>query len=97
MIISKHIAAVTAVVTCLSLLLCGAMVFAAGSSESPRSIPEYQNKMFGDEIVTIDIKVDKGDWQNLLDNATAKEWIACDLTINGFKKPERGDRSGKIL
>lgn len=82
MIANKHISIITAVFLCLSLIICGFIVYAANTWETTK-IPEYQSKLFGDEIITIDIKVDNNDWQNLLDNAQAKEWISGDLIING--------------
>jgi spore coat protein CotH len=82
MITNKHIAVITAVFLCLSLITCGFIVYAANTWET-KKIPEYQNKLFGDEIITIDIKVDTDDWRSLTDNAQAKEWISGDLIING--------------
>ena len=82
MIESKHITAITAVMLCISLILCGIIVYAANIVDV-RNIPEYQNKLFGDVIVTIDIQVDKNEWQDLIDNAAEKEWIPGDLIING--------------
>ncbi len=82
MIANKYIAVITTVFLCLSLIICGFIVYAANTWETTK-IPEYQNKLFGDEIITIDIKVDNNDWQSLLDNAQAKEWISGDLIING--------------
>ena len=82
MIANKYISVITAVFLCLSLIICGFIVYAANTWET-KKIPEYQSKLFGDEIITIDIKVDNDDWQNLLDNAQAKEWISGDLIING--------------
>ena len=34
-------------------------------------------------VMEIDIAVDEDDWQEMLDNALAEEYISCDLTING--------------
>lgn len=82
MIANKYISVITAVFLCISLITCGFIVYAANTWETKR-IPEYQNKLFGDEIITIDIKVDTEDWQSLLDNAQAKEWISGNLIING--------------
>jgi len=83
MITSKRLSAIVAVVLCLSLLLCGVLVYAAYIYEGTAADPEYQTKLFGEEILTIDIQTDGEDWQDLLDNAQAKEWISGDLLING--------------
>ncbi len=92
MIANKYIAVITAVFLCLSLIMCGFIVYAANTWETTK-IPEYQNKLFGDEIITIDIKVDNNDWQSLLDNAQAKEWISGDLIINGNQLSTVGIRT----
>jgi len=44
---------------------------------------EYEKRLFGDTIISLEIQVDKGDWQSLLNRASSKEWIAADLVING--------------
>ncbi len=82
MIENKYIGLITAVFLFISLITCGFIVYAANNWDTI-SIPEYQNKIFGDDIITIDIKVNEDDWQSLIDNAQAKEWISADLVING--------------
>jgi spore coat protein CotH len=92
MITSKYMAVITAVAMVFSLLACGFIVYAANTFDSNR-IPEYQKRMFGDEVITIDIQVNEDDWQGLLDNAQAKEWIPADLIINGQKFSTIGIRT----
>ncbi|MCL2035004.1 MAG: CotH kinase family protein [Oscillospiraceae bacterium] len=82
MITSKYLMAIVAVLLCVCLAACGFIVYAASNSNAA-NIPPYQRKLFGDDIITIDIKVGDEDWQSLLDNAQAKEWISGDLIING--------------
>ena len=84
MITSKHYKAITIIMVCIGLLISGLIVYAADAFDTAR-IPEYQTKMFGDEIASIDIRVDAGDWQAMMDNAQAKEWIAADLIVNGTR------------
>ncbi|MDR1692366.1 MAG: CotH kinase family protein, partial [Oscillospiraceae bacterium] len=45
--------------------------------------PEYQEKLFGDEVLAVDIRIPAEEWSAMMDNAQAKEWISCDITING--------------
>lgn len=45
--------------------------------------PEYEAKLFNGEVVTINFEVDPDDWQDFLDNASTKEYISADATING--------------
>ncbi|MCL1789428.1 MAG: CotH kinase family protein [Oscillospiraceae bacterium] len=44
---------------------------------------DYREMFSGSEVLAVDILADEGDWQRLLDNATAKEWISADVVING--------------
>lgn len=82
MIASKHIARIVVVMICICLLVCGFIVYAANTFDTT-TIPEYQKRLFSDEIISLDIKADDGDWQDLLDNAQAKEWISATVVING--------------
>ena len=82
MIASKKLSAIVAVLLCACLVFCGVIVYAAHVVES-KNVPEYQSRLFGDEILTIDIQTDADDWRGLQSNAQAKEWISGDLTING--------------
>jgi spore coat protein CotH len=82
MITSKHIAKITALLVCLSLFACVMIVYAAGVNQN-KKVMDYESKLFGDEILTIDIRVDENEWQEMLDNAIDKEYISADLAING--------------
>lgn len=82
MINSKHITKITALLVCLSLLLCVGMVYVANGN-TQTNVVEYESRLFGDEIISLDIRVDEADWQEILDDPTAKEYISADLMING--------------
>ncbi len=82
MITSKHIAKITALLVCLSLFACVMIVYVAGVNQN-KKVMDYESKLFGDEILTIDIRVDENEWQEMLDNAIEKEYISADLVING--------------
>jgi len=47
--------------------------------------PEYATKIFGEDIISIDIIVDEDDWQEMLDNAMNEEFIMADVIVNGTK------------
>ncbi|MCL2888965.1 MAG: CotH kinase family protein [Eggerthellaceae bacterium] len=53
------------------------------STSTSTKTMEYEKRLFGDTIISLEIQVDKGDWQSLLNRASSKEWIAADLVING--------------
>lgn len=84
MIASKYIAVITAVAMILSLFACGFFVYAANTFDNTK-VTEYQRKMFGDEVASIDIQVDADEWQAMISNAQAKEWISADVIINGTR------------
>ncbi|MCL2045688.1 MAG: carbohydrate-binding domain-containing protein [Oscillospiraceae bacterium] len=88
MITSRYIKLVTALLVCISLLICAYMVFAAQTRQIEQisqtaKITEYQKRLFQGELIIIDIQVQEDDWQTLLDNARDKDWINADLIING--------------
>lgn len=56
--------------------------------------PEYINKVFNkDQVNEIDITVNEKDWEELLKNATEKQYIMGDITINGEKFSSVGIRA----
>ena len=82
MINSKHLNKIVVVLISLSLFACALIVYFARANPNTK-VMQYESKLFGDEILTIDIQVDEKDWQELLDDPTAKEYIPADLVING--------------
>lgn len=42
----------------------------------------YENKLFGDEIIKIDIIADENTWQNIL-NTSSEQSVSADVNING--------------
>jgi hypothetical protein len=76
----------------ISLALCAFIVYAADSWDTA-GITQYQKKLFGDEILSIDIQANAQDWQGMLENAQAKEWISADLVINGARFSTVGIRT----
>lgn len=82
MISSKHINKVIAAALVFALLMSAMIVYAANVYESSYT-PEYQKRLFNENVATIDIKVDKSDWQKLIKDASDKDWIVADLVING--------------
>lgn len=91
MIKSKYITMLVAVVMCLALAASFGMAAFASTAEAQTT--EYEKKLFNGEIVTMDIEVDPEDWQSLLDNAQAKEYISADLVINGERFATVGIRT----
>ena len=92
MINSKHLNKITILLVCLSLLGCAGIVYMANSNIETKTL-DYETKLFGDSILSIDINVDEEDWENLLSNAMAKEYVSGDLIINGTKFSTVGIRT----
>lgn len=56
------------------------------------SAPEYAEKIFGTDIITLEILTDEEDWQTMLDNATDEAYIKVDVIINGTTFKDVGIR-----
>lgn len=92
MINSKNISKITIVLTILALIICIGIVYVANGSTDIKT-SDYEEKIFGNDILSIDIEVDESEWQSLLDNAMAKEYISGDLIINGTRFSTVGIRT----
>lgn len=53
---------------------------------------EYATKLFGTDIISIEVIADKADWQGMLDNAINEEYIMVDVVVNGTKFTDVGIR-----
>lgn len=92
MITSKHISAIVIALVCVCLAACGFIVYAANTFDTTKTT-EYQRRMFGDEVANIEIEVDANEWQDIMNNAQAKEWISADVIINGTRSGTVGIRT----
>lgn len=93
MITSRRLPLITLLLVCLAVFICVGIVVAASNETGTGKVTEYQKKLFGDEVLSIDIQVSDDDWQSLLDNAMNKEYIAGDLLINGVRFNDVGIRT----
>lgn len=82
-------------ILCVTLLMCYILFVQDGQDEKEKLLdPEYIDKVFNtDRVNEIDITVDEGDWADLLENASKKEYIMGDITINGETFPSVGIRA----
>lgn len=53
---------------------------------------EYVEKIFGQEIISIEIIANNLEWENMLKNATSEEYIKVDVVVNGTKFTDVGIR-----
>ena len=63
-----------------------------GSGVTPDNTPLYAEKIFGTDIISVDIIADETEWQSMLDNAINEEYIMADVIINGRKISNVGIR-----
>ncbi|MGM9974212.1 MAG: CotH kinase family protein [Clostridiaceae bacterium] len=55
---------------------------------------EYEENLFNtDEIISINIKMDEEQWQELIDNAINEEYYRCDVEVNGVLYEDVGIRA----
>lgn len=82
MIASRHINKIVAAL--VALAVAAILVLQAFAQElDPGVSMAYEDIFDTSEILTIDIQMSADQWQDLLDNATAEEYYACDIVING--------------
>lgn len=71
----------------LAVCLCLMGVFFSGSISAAADTGitmEYETSLFDtNEIMTVNIKMDKSEWEDMLKNATSEEYRQCDVEING--------------
>ncbi len=82
--ISKFITALMVTAVCLCLVLTAfsdkLTALAGGSGVTM----EYESKLFDtSKIISVNIKMDEDDWNEMLENAISEEYYQCDVEING--------------
>lgn len=82
--ITKIVAVVMAVVTCLCLAAIACAELFAEVLGGPGVTMEYESRLFDtDEILSINIIMDDGEWNDMLSNAVSEIYSQCDVEING--------------
>lgn len=97
MIAHKHATRLAALLMALAVCLCAlAQGFAGGLAEAVGGTGvtmEYETKLFDtSEPISVNILIDEADWQSMLENATAEEYVSCDVEINGTRFSSVGIR-----
>ncbi len=83
------IAVVFALITSIAIVLIGNTHNENGGMKTET---EYATKIFGADIISIEIIADENDWQEMLDNATSEQYIMADVVVNGTKIQNVGVR-----
>lgn len=88
MIIHKDINRIIIGLVIITLLFTGCLYYIKGTesvsaSSSGKTMP-YETSVFNKmEVMEVEISTEEGEWEELLENALAEEYIPCDITING--------------
>jgi len=87
MIKEKTITVVTVLSVCCAVLLIIWLVFFCDLSGLKKSqTPEYMVKIFDkNQIIDINIFIDKEKWTEMLENASAQEYYTCNVSVNSKK------------
>lgn len=80
---------------CFGILLgslSGCSSTKSSTNKSANTSPEYAQKIFGVDIISLEIIADEPEWQNMLDNAAKEKYIKVDVVVNGTKFKDVGIR-----
>lgn len=83
---SKYLGRLAAVAMAAAVLLVTLLAVCPekiGVTDAGSAAVSYADLFDPFSVMEIDISVDEDDWQEMLDNALAEEYISCDLTVNG--------------
>ncbi len=95
MIQSKKINIIVAIAVVFALIISGVLVMTGNNQETKGVIKTeaaYATKIFGADIISIEIIADEDNWQEMLDNATSEQYIMADVIVNGVKFQNVGVR-----
>ena len=91
MISSKHLAGLVALL--LALALAAGLALPAALGAAGGTSMAYEEAVFGQELLTVDLVIDGDDWNDLLQNAIDEEYYRCTAVINGEKYGNVGIRA----
>lgn len=92
MLHSKHMNKIIIFAVAFALLMSCLIVYSAYAFDA-KNIPAYQRMLFNGETATIDIQIDADEWESMMNNATAKEYVTGDVIINGERFGSVGVRT----
>lgn len=84
MIKEKREPIITMMAVFMAVVVAVLSLFVGSSSTVLASEPAYMTSLFSkDSVITIDILMDETAWDEMIENATAEEYVPCDVIING--------------
>lgn len=95
MIENKKINVIIAAAVVFALVISVLLVVVGNTQETNyanKIHAEYESKIFGSDIISIEIIADEEDWQEMLDNAINEQFIMADVIVNGTRFQSVGIR-----
>ncbi len=95
MIQSKKINIIIAIAVIFAFSVSVAFVLISNMQQVNTSIEneaEYSIKLFGTDIISLEILADEKDWKEMLENAMSEQYIMADVIVNGTKFTNVGIR-----
>lgn len=87
----KSFARITCIALALAVCVSCVMMFSQGNASGVAF--EYEDALFDrDSLMTVEIELPQEDWDGLIENARAEEYVSADITINGQKLQSVGIR-----
>lgn len=83
MIENKKINRLAIIFICIASLLSMFLVFFSSNQKKQISEPEYAQKIFGQEIISVEILADEKEWGDMIQNANKENFIKADVIVNG--------------
>ena len=83
---------IVAVVFAAAISLLMVLAGVKGENSINKSEAEYTTKIFGGDIISIEIIVDENNWKQMIDNARKEEFILADVIVNGSRFQNVGIR-----
>lgn len=82
---SKYTTLICVIIVCVGVLFTLFYLYGGVFSPSEKTAAEYAEFFNTSYVHTLDIQVDETAWDGMLEDAMAKEYISCDLEIDGEK------------
>lgn len=88
MVTNKHINKIVVIIMAMAVVICVLAGIAVGRSdkytENTNILMEYPSKLFDtNEVISVNIKMDEAEWNEMLKNAMSEEYYTCDVEICG--------------
>lgn len=88
MVTNKHINKIVVIIMAMAVVICVLAGIVVGRSdkyaENANILMEYPSKLFDtNEVISVNIKMDEDEWNEMLKNAMAEEYYSCDVEICG--------------